>query len=636
MSTRTVNPGKPSVLFFALLTLWLFIGLSSCNPLNNQPPEEFGNGLLISEFSADNTRYNVDGKMVPATWIELYNSGQSPVNLADISIRVYDQSSMGASNPVDFGGFTSRIVHPGEYVVVRNRVHSQDYPGDENIFTPNNLAPSFYWISSGFLELSHRGEIIDLVKFGENEIAAVSSAHWNGDGLIYESYPGEPYSGFSMARVADMTDSNRQSDWCYSEWATPGGANDVFSQTDADGDGIPDANELPGTTYLGMPLHDWGARQGVMDIFVHVSYMVGDTPSDFPGLFPRPEALEKVQQAFANQTADGRNFAVHFDVGDTSAYSQLVHPDIERYNLDGKSHALPWSQTIGWSIHYDGDVDFFQLKADFLPVNKRQIFHFMVMGNDSPYFGGLGERPGNDFLVIPPSHIDPFESEEWRLYTVNRQADVIMHELGHNLGLGHGGDESENYKPNYISIMNYMYSGMPLIGDDYEGDRYYYYQHSRVFNYEQSNPYATLYYGGAFYTRDLTRSVYSTDYAIDFSDGSSADIHEGSIDESNGLGRTGSVWVDFNGNGIVDSALAMDLNPTDDHDSGNPVLTDHNDWEAISSAFSRQTVGIFQGIATRSTHSNAGFNPLVDDFQNFTICRFPPHQHDPFRGAAGE
>jgi hypothetical protein len=34
-----------------------------------------------------------------------------------------------------------------------------------------------------------------------------------------------------------------------------------------------------------------------------------------------------------------------------------------------------------------------------------------------------------------------------------------MHELGHNLGLRHGGDEDRNCKPNYFSLMNYAYTG---------------------------------------------------------------------------------------------------------------------------------------------------------------------------------
>jgi hypothetical protein len=40
------------------------------------------------------------------------------------------------------------------------------------------------------------------------------------------------------------------------------------------------------------------------------------------------------------------------------------------------------------------------------------------------------------------------------------QARSLMHELGHTLGLVHGGDRSLNdlnYKPNYLSVMNYLY-----------------------------------------------------------------------------------------------------------------------------------------------------------------------------------
>jgi hypothetical protein len=32
-----------------------------------------------------------------------------------------------------------------------------------------------------------------------------------------------------------------------------------------------------------------------------------------------------------------------------------------------------------------------------------------------------------------------------------------MHELGHNLGLHHGGDVDTNLKPNYLSVMNYAF-----------------------------------------------------------------------------------------------------------------------------------------------------------------------------------
>lgn len=53
--------------------------------------------------------------------------------------------------------------------------------------------------------------------------------------------------------------------------------------------------------------------------------------------------------------------------------------------------------------------------------------------------GGEGERGGNDFIDY------------------NHDPGTIMHELGHNLYLDHGGNDPINCKPNYVSVMNYDY-----------------------------------------------------------------------------------------------------------------------------------------------------------------------------------
>ena len=57
---------------------------------------------------------------------------------------------------------------------------------------------------------------------------------------------------------------------------------------------------------------------------------------------------------------------------------------------------------------------------------------------------GQAELPGNDLVVSLQCFI-----------STNNVANTIMHELGHNLFLQHGGNESCNWKPNYDSVMNY-------------------------------------------------------------------------------------------------------------------------------------------------------------------------------------
>ena len=45
-----------------------------------------------------------------------------------------------------------------------------------------------------------------------------------------------------------------------------------------------------------------------------------------------------------------------------------------------------------------------------------------------------------------------------------------MHELGHNLGLRHGGGDDESYKPNFLSVMNYSFQNSGLFINGKEGN----------------------------------------------------------------------------------------------------------------------------------------------------------------------
>jgi hypothetical protein len=45
----------------------------------------------------------------------------------------------------------------------------------------------------------------------------------------------------------------------------------------------------------------------------------------------------------------------------------------------------------------------------------------------------------------------------WGAFQIEEEAGTFMHELGHTLGLAHGGDVPTNHKPNYFSTMSYTW-----------------------------------------------------------------------------------------------------------------------------------------------------------------------------------
>jgi hypothetical protein len=80
--------------------------------------------------------------------------------------------------------------------------------------------------------------------------------------------------------------------------------------------------------------------------------------------------------------------------------------------------------------------------------------------DSSTYSGWSRGIPGHDVVITLGS---------WGGGTQLEQAGTLMHELGHNLGLQHGGDEGTNCKPNYVSVMSYAYQTVGLFRDGQDG-----------------------------------------------------------------------------------------------------------------------------------------------------------------------
>ncbi len=302
----------------------------------------------------------------------------------------------------------------------------------------------------------------------------------NGDGNcdnVWSSNSSSNSDGKEHVRTRTIGASNKvvQMEW---EDQADLGDNDfndfvvtVRVDADTDGDGLWDDWETTGIDSNGDGTIDFtlpGANPNHKDLFVEVDYMdcavaggdcaAGDTHSHRP----KTAAINAVVAAFANANVsnpDGVNgITLHVDVSNSI-------PHQNNLNINGLCFA--GGAGIG---------SFDAVKADpanFGPNNPRRFaYHYSLWTHQqlsTSTSSGCGELPGNDFQValggwnVGSGDMDGDTLPDADVGTVQQQAGTFMHELGHNLNLGHGGGDGVNFKPNYLSIMNYRYqvSGIP-------------------------------------------------------------------------------------------------------------------------------------------------------------------------------
>ena len=295
---------------------------------------------------------------------------------------------------------------------------------------------------------------------------------------------------------------------------------------DIDGDGIPNTWEMKGydadgdgkidVDYPGM-----GANPLKKDIFVEMDYM--------PGLLASEEELDRITESFAQLPLRNPNgttgINIHLDAG--SARSA-------KYNLGGGNevaHEQLDNTMTKWA----------DIRSKNMDSNRESVFHYMIWGDAYDEYGssGLGYVGGRGFVVtVGPRFWGKSATSDVRVGT-------FIHELGHNLGLGHGGTDDVNDKPNYLSVMNYMYQ----------------------------------IYGVRRASGELKFSYSTRAYK---------DLDETKLDEKTGFGRNAyglyyngkPAWeaIDFNGNGkIDDEPVEADING----DGKKTVLTAPNDLKTL-------------------------------------------------------
>jgi len=200
----------------------------------------------------------------------------------------------------------------------------------------------------------------------------------------------------------------------------------LVDDVDTDQDGLPDGWEVNG--------HDWvdyaafGANPRVRDLFVEIDYQEFTVGGVKHSAKLSSAVVAKIEQLYRNLNVvnhDGsRGVAIH-----------LFHDD-----------TLP--QDHDCSVRY--------LEDTFFSEDHRDVFHYGQLCLTSDRNEQRGEATGLHFFgraleinADPTDDQTEFQQFAWAL--------IVPHEIGHTYGLGHGGGDTLNCKPNYPSIMNYAH-----------------------------------------------------------------------------------------------------------------------------------------------------------------------------------
>jgi hypothetical protein len=234
-------------------------------------------------------------------------------------------------------------------------------------------------------------------------------------------------------RVSDDVDE----DGLLDVWEQEGGG------IDADGDGT-----------IELDLWALGARPDHKDLFVEIDE--GSIPM-------REEARAMVVEAFENAPVSNPDGTQGIRLHAIRDESSVAWQPGELTGSPGIVHSQAFK---GFKARHFGTIAERAspnaariLEAKAKAFRYAVIYDGLIWPDGKPLFQGNAERGGNDMALDFGQRISKdgkFDAED--------QATIFMHELGHTLGLTHGGGiddplldpPSSNGKPNYPSIMNYV------------------------------------------------------------------------------------------------------------------------------------------------------------------------------------
>ena len=349
------------------------------------------------------------------------------------------------------------------------------------------------------------------------------------DSIFYSGFEGSSYSEWSSWEGGPCvpgtdSDGDRLDDCVETNTGVFVGATDTGTnpnQSDTDGDSISDGDETLGTLG-GLDLPAMGTNPLRKDVLVEYDWMSDALTCALHDHRPTAAMIDRLTVTFesAPVTNPDGSTGIHYihDYGQGGIFTggNLIADD-------------------GILVGGVGSAEFLGHKAANFAANRNGYFHYVILPhryNTNSSSSGQAEINGDDLIV----------SLRCGGFNTLWVSNTIAHELGHNLGLRHGGFQNCNYKPNYNSVMNYKYQ---LNGVDTDCDT-------------------------------------DVDGALDYSYGDRVTLDENNLDET--VGVCGAPPFDWNSSGTIETGVSHDVNTSGNSSCGGTLTTllDSDDWGSLS------------------------------------------------------
>jgi len=355
------------------------------------------------------------------------------------------------------------------------------------------------------------------------------------------------------------TDNDRLADWVETNTGVYVGLSNTGTDPnnpDTDGDGIMDGDEVLGTED-GLDLPGMGTSPLRKDLLLEYDWFDDNLDSGICSAHShRPTAgtIASASAAFSNSPVTNPD-------GTTGV--NLISDYGQGGGFDGGNLVADADGVIDSGVN---GTEFGVHKTANFASNRNGYFHYVLLPhryNTSSGSSGQAELPGDDLIVSLQCYL-----------STSNVANTILHEVGHNLLLHHGGNEGCNYKPNYNSVMNYKYQ-FPGIDNNCTPD---------------------------------------PDGILSYSIGDRIQLNENNLNEFNGTCGPGFPY-DWNGNETIESSISLDVNSSGNSSCGGTLttLSDFDDWGNIdfgglTDSDGAMLIPVQQEIITEQ--------PVPDEFRN--------------------